>query len=90
MYRIESKIVEKLKEEGLNATDFLRKHAKERKSETERRVVYYEITDELLAELKVIGIDAERDVIAAIQHAASNIGSEVKILRKWSNLKRIP
>lgn len=82
MYRIENTIVEKLNEEGLNATDFLRKHAKERKSETERRVVYYEITDEFLAELKVIGIDAERELIAAIQHVANNIGSEIKILRK--------
>ncbi|KKL10798.1 hypothetical protein LCGC14_2552230 [marine sediment metagenome] len=35
MYRIESKIVEKLKEQDLNATDLLQEHAKKR---TKRKI----------------------------------------------------
>lgn len=41
MYRIENTIVEKLNEEGLNATDLLQEHAKIKKQKIEivRRVV---------------------------------------------------
>ncbi|KKL10797.1 hypothetical protein LCGC14_2552220 [marine sediment metagenome] len=83
MYRIESTIVEKLKEQELNATDLLCEHAKNRKSKTESKVIYYEISDEILAKLKIVGINAEQELIDSIQAAVHDMGGgEIKIIRR--------
>jgi len=84
MYRIESKIVEELKEQDLNAIDLLQEHAKKNnKSDLDGGVIYYEITDEILAKLKIVGIDGEKDLIDSIQAAVHNMGyGDIEIVRR--------
>lgn len=90
MYRIGSKIVEELKEQGLNATDLLQAHAK-----TEDKIItiidtatshdgLYEIvtienTGEAVAQMKEFGFDEKS--IKAIRENATKHGEDIRILR---------
>ncbi len=69
MYRIESKIVEKLKEEGLNATDLLQAHAKNNREQTKTiktiKATYY-IDNETREKLIEAGID-EKELLVALK-----------------------
>ena len=81
---VEDILIEELKEQDLNVNNLLQEYTKDcSKLEIERRVIYYEISDKLLAELKVVGIDSEKDLIKSIQAAVHDMGGgEIKIIRR--------
>jgi len=68
MYRIESTIVEELKEKGLNATDLLQAHAKNNKEQTKTiKITYhYYIDNETQEKLIEAGIDDMEELKAAL------------------------
>lgn len=84
MYRIESKIIETLKERDLNATDLLQIHAKKRKNEA---IIEYEIDDGLIKLMKKHDIDVVLEILAAIRKDIEMHGKgfEVKIVKKEQN-----
>lgn len=90
MYRIKSTIAEKLKEQGLNATNLLQAHAKteDKMITVSDTVIYYddpyeivtiENTDEAVAQMKEFGFDEKS--IKAIRENATKHSEDIKILR---------
>lgn len=67
--RIESTIVEELKEKGLNVTDLLQTYTNNRKRpklELEH-VLTYEVDEETLKKLQELGIDDGKELIIILQ-----------------------
>lgn len=83
-FHIESTIIERLREQDLNATDLLQAHAKKRKNEA---IIEYEIDDGLIKLMKKHDIDIVLEILAAIRKDIEMHGKgfEVKIVKKEQN-----
>ena len=78
MYRIESTVIEELRERDLNINHLLKTYIKKQKKKT---VIEYQINNKLIVHAKEqYGIDIEAEMIAAIQKDIEMHGEEFEVV----------